>query len=62
LVFSHKKKQNFERIGVMLATSNRVERKNDKTNLLNLVLIVKVEENSPMVDIDEIIARNIITD
>jgi mRNA-degrading endonuclease YafQ of YafQ-DinJ toxin-antitoxin module len=61
LVFSHKKKQIFERIGVMLATSNRVKRKNDEKNLLNLVLIVKVEESSPMVDIDEIITRNIIT-
>jgi mRNA-degrading endonuclease YafQ of YafQ-DinJ toxin-antitoxin module len=30
LVFSHKKKQNFERIGAILATSNHVERKNNE--------------------------------
>jgi hypothetical protein len=44
------------------ATSNHVERKNDERNPLNLVLIVKVEENSPVVEVDEIIARNNITD
>jgi hypothetical protein len=46
----------------MLATSNPVERKNDERNPLNLVLIVEVEEISPVVDVDEIIARNNITD
>jgi hypothetical protein len=45
----------------MLATSNRVERKNDERNSLNLALIVKVEESSPVVDVDEIVARNNIT-
>jgi hypothetical protein len=62
LVFSHKKKQNFERIGVMLATSNHVKRKKDKRNPLNLVLIAKVNESSLVVDVDEIVARNNITD
>jgi hypothetical protein len=62
LVFSHKKKQNFERIGVVLATSNHVERKNDERNPLKLTLIAEVEESSPMVDVDEIVARNNITD
>jgi mRNA-degrading endonuclease YafQ of YafQ-DinJ toxin-antitoxin module len=62
LVFSHKKKQNFERIGAMLATSNHVKRKNDEKNLLNLALIAEVEESSPVVDVDEIVARNNITD
>jgi hypothetical protein len=58
LVFSHKKKQNFERIGAMLATSNYVMRMKDERNLLNLALIAEVEESSPVVDIDEIVARN----
>jgi hypothetical protein len=39
LVFPHKKKRNFKRIGVMLATSNHVERKKDERNPLNLALI-----------------------
>jgi Zn-finger protein len=43
LVFPHKKKQNFERIGVMLATSNHVERKKDEINSLNFALIAEVE-------------------
>jgi mRNA-degrading endonuclease YafQ of YafQ-DinJ toxin-antitoxin module len=38
LVFSYKKKQNFERIGDMLATSNHVKRKKDERNSLNLCL------------------------
>jgi hypothetical protein len=62
LIFPHKKKQNFERIGAMLVTSNYVERKNDERNPLNIVLIVEVKENSSVVNIDEIIARNNITD
>jgi formate-dependent nitrite reductase cytochrome c552 subunit len=62
LVFPHKKKQNFERIGVMLATSNHIERKNDERNSLNFTLIVKVEESSPVVEVDEIVTRNNITE
>jgi gag-polypeptide of LTR copia-type len=62
LVFPHKKKRNFERIGVVLATSNHVERKNDERNSLNLTLIAEVDESSPMMDVDEIVARNNITD
>jgi hypothetical protein len=62
LVFPHKKKQNFERIGVMLATSNYVKRKKDERNSLNLALIAEVEESSSVVDADEIVARNNITD
>jgi hypothetical protein len=62
LVFPNKKKQNFERIGAMLAKSNNVKRKKDEINSLNLVLIAKVEESSPVVDVDEIVARNNITD
>jgi hypothetical protein len=58
LVFPHKKKQNFERIGAMLATSNHVKRKNYERNPLNLALIAEVEESSPVVDVNEIIARN----
>jgi hypothetical protein len=46
----------------MLATSNHVKRKNDERNPINLALIAKVEKSSPVVDIDEIIARNNITD
>jgi gag-polypeptide of LTR copia-type len=61
-VFPHKKKQNFERIDAMLATSNHVERKKDKRNSLNLVLIAEVEERSPVIDVDKIVARNNITD
>jgi hypothetical protein len=62
LVFPHKKKQNFERICAMLVTSNRFERKKNERNSLNLALIAKVEENSPVVDIDEIVAKNNIID
>jgi hypothetical protein len=52
LVFPHKKKQNFERIGAMLATSNYVKRKKDERNPLNLALIAEVEESSPVVDVN----------
>jgi hypothetical protein len=62
LVFPQKKKQNFERIGAMLATSNHVERKNDERNPLNLALIAEVEESSLVVDVDKIVARKNITD
>jgi hypothetical protein len=62
MIFPHKKKQNFERIGAMLATSNHVKRKKDERNPLNLALIAKVKESSLMVDVDEIVARNNITD
>jgi hypothetical protein len=62
LVFPHKKKQNFERIDAMLVTSNHVERKNDERNPLNLALIAKVDESSSVMDVDEIVARNNITD
>jgi hypothetical protein len=62
LVFPHKKKQNFERISVMLAASNHVERKKDETNPLNLTLITEVKESSSVIDVDEIIARNNIID
>jgi hypothetical protein len=62
LVFPNKKKQNFERIGAMLATSNHVKRKKVERNPLNLALITEVEESSPVVDVDEIVARNNITD
>jgi hypothetical protein len=46
----------------MLATSNHVERKKDERNLLNIILIAKVEDNSPVMDVDEIVATNNITD
>jgi hypothetical protein len=46
----------------MLATNNHVERKNDERTPLNLVLTAEVEENSSVMDADEIIARNNITD
>jgi mRNA-degrading endonuclease YafQ of YafQ-DinJ toxin-antitoxin module len=62
LVFPQKKKRNFERIGDMLATSNHVERKNDERNSPNLVLIMEIEESSLLVDVDEIIVGNNITD
>jgi hypothetical protein len=62
LIFPQKKKRNFERIDVMLATSNHVERKKDEKNSLNLALIAEVEESSPVVDVDEIVVRNNITD
>jgi hypothetical protein len=62
MIFPHKKKQNFERIGAMLATSNHVKRKKDERNPLNLALIAEVKESSLMVDVDEIVARNNITD
>jgi hypothetical protein len=62
LVFPNKKKQRFERIGAMLATSNHVKRKKDERNPLNLALIVEVDESSHMVDVDDIVARHNITD
>jgi hypothetical protein len=62
IYFSHKKKQKFKRIGAMLVTSNHFERKNDKINSLNLALIMKVEESSHVVDVNEIVVRNNITD
>jgi hypothetical protein len=46
----------------MLATINYVERKKDERNSLNLALIAEVDESSPVVDVDEIIVRNNITD
>jgi hypothetical protein len=46
----------------MLATSNHVKRKNDERNPLNIALIAKVEESSSVMDVDEIVARNNITD
>jgi hypothetical protein len=46
----------------MLATSNHVERKKDDKNSLNFALIAEVEEISSVVDVDEIVARNNITD
>jgi hypothetical protein len=62
LVFPYKKKQNFERIGAMLATSNHVKRKKNERNSLKIALIAEVEESSSMVDVDEIVVRNNITD
>jgi hypothetical protein len=62
LIFPYKKKQNFERISVMLAASNRVERKKDEKNSLNLAFITDLNESSHMIDVDEIIIRNNITD
>jgi mRNA-degrading endonuclease YafQ of YafQ-DinJ toxin-antitoxin module len=56
LVFPNKKKQNFERINAMLATSNHVKRKKDERNPLNLALIAQVAESSSVVDVDEIVA------
>jgi Trp operon repressor len=55
LVFPHKKKQNFERIGAMLAKSNCFKRKKDEINPLNLDLIAEVEKNSSVVYVDEIV-------
>jgi hypothetical protein len=46
----------------MLATNNHVERKKEEKNPLNFALIAEVEESSPVVDVDEIVARNNITD
>jgi hypothetical protein len=46
----------------MLATSNHVKRKKDERNSLNLALIAQVEDISSVLDVDEIIARNNITD
>jgi hypothetical protein len=46
----------------MLAISNHVKRKKDERNPLNLSLIAEVEESSPVLDVDEIVARNNITD
>jgi hypothetical protein len=62
LVFPHKRKRNFKRIGTILATRNHVERKKVERNSLNLALITEVEESSPVVDVDEIVAKNNITD
>jgi hypothetical protein len=62
LVFPNKKKQNFERIGAMLATNNHVKRKKDEKISLNFALITEVEESSSVVVVDEIVARNNITD
>jgi hypothetical protein len=45
----------------MLATINHVKRKKDERNPLNLALITEIEKSSPIVDVDEIIARNNIT-
>jgi hypothetical protein len=61
LVFPHKKKKNIERIGTMLAASNHVERKKDERNRLNFALITEVEESSLVVNVDEIITKNNIT-
>jgi hypothetical protein len=33
-----------------------------KKNSLNLALITEIEESSPVIDVDEIVARNNITD
>jgi hypothetical protein len=62
LVFPHKKKQNFEKIGAMLATNNHVKRKKDERNPHNLALIAEVEKSSPVIDVDKIVTRNNITD
>jgi hypothetical protein len=62
LVFSNKKKQNFKRISVMLASNNHVKRKKDERNPLNIALIAQVEESSSVMDVDEIVVRNNITD
>jgi hypothetical protein len=60
---SHKRRsETLREIDVMLDTSNHVERKKDERNSLNLALIAEVEESSPVVDVDEIVARNNITD
>jgi hypothetical protein len=61
LIFSHKKKRNFKKIGAMLAKNNHVKIRNDEKNLLNFSLIAEVEDSSPVVDVDEIVARNNIT-
>jgi hypothetical protein len=53
---------NFERISAMLASSNHVKRNKDERNPLNLALIAQVEESSSVVDVDDIVARNNITD
>jgi hypothetical protein len=62
LVFPNKKKQNIEKISVMLVSSNHVKKKKDKINPLNLALIAQVDESLSVVDVDDIIARNNITD
>jgi hypothetical protein len=46
----------------MLAISNHVKRKKDERNPLNLALIAQVEESLSVVDVDEIVAKNNITD
>jgi hypothetical protein len=61
LVFPNKK-QNFERIDAMLATNNHIKKNKDEINPLNLALIAQVEESSSVVDVDDIVARNNITD
>jgi hypothetical protein len=61
LVFPNKK-QNFERIDAMLATSNHIKKKKDERNPFNLALIAQVEESSSVVDVDDVVARNNITD
>ena len=55
LVFPNKKKQNFERIDAMLATSNHVKRKKDERNPRNVALIAQVEEITSVVDVEEIV-------
>jgi hypothetical protein len=42
----------------MLVASNHIERKKDEINSLNHALIAEVEESSPVIDVDKIIARN----
>jgi hypothetical protein len=46
----------------MLSTSNHVKKKKDERNPLDLALIAQVEESSSVVDVDDIVARNNITD
>jgi hypothetical protein len=46
----------------MLASNNHVKRKKDERNPLNIALIAQVEESSSVMDVDEIVVRNNITD
>jgi hypothetical protein len=46
----------------MLATSNHVKRKKNERNSFNFALITEMEESSPMVDVDESVEINNITD
>jgi hypothetical protein len=46
----------------MLASNNHVKKNKDEKNPLNFALIAQVEESSSVVDVDEIVARNNITD